>query len=102
MPLHDCAVLYSLRQEPDAHRTKFKEQLEVVTDESDFILQVVLAFLADRTVSRYNCVLMTRCFVSEHGNDVTNSCECTEMTCVGDMFNFHLVRCVCVLSLIHI
>ena len=45
MPLHDSALLYILQLEQPADRTKFKEQVEVVTDESEFVLNTVRVFL---------------------------------------------------------
>ena len=45
MPLHGCAVLYALPLEQPADQTKFKEQLEVVMDESEFVLDTVRAFV---------------------------------------------------------
>ena len=45
MPLHDCALLYTLQLEQPTDQTKFKEQLEVVIDESEFVLDTVRAFL---------------------------------------------------------
>ena len=45
MSLHDCTLLYTLQLEQHADRTKFKEQLEVVTDESELVLDTVQIFL---------------------------------------------------------
>ena len=58
MPLHDCALfytltgrktpsylLYTLLLEQPTDRTMFKEQLEVVMDESEFVLDTVRSFL---------------------------------------------------------
>ena len=45
MPLHNCTLLYTLQLEQPTDQTKFKEQLEVVMDESEFVLDMVQAFL---------------------------------------------------------
>ena len=43
MPLHDSALLYILQlEQPD--QSKFKGQLEVVVDATDFVLDMVQAF----------------------------------------------------------
>ena len=55
MPLHNCTLLYTLQLEQPTDQTKFKEQLEVVMDESEFVLDMVRAFLGWQ-----NCVLRTK------------------------------------------
>ena len=45
MPLHDSALLYILQLEQHPDQFKFKGQLEVVVDETDFVLDTLQAFL---------------------------------------------------------
>ena len=61
MPLHDSSLLYILQLEQHPDQFKFKGQLEVVVDETDFVLDTLQAFLGWQ-----NCVLRTRYLVLDH------------------------------------
>ena len=45
MLLRDCALLYALQLEQPTDQTKFKEQSEVVLDESECVLDTVRGFV---------------------------------------------------------
>ena len=45
MQLHDSALLYTLQLEQPTDQTKFKEQSEVVLDESECVLDTVRGFV---------------------------------------------------------
>ena len=65
--LRHCALLYTLQLEQPADQTKFKKQLEVAMDESEFVLDTDDASFPRLT----ELCTENKVIVSDHGTDNT-------------------------------